>query len=339
MAPSIDLLEELKTLRKGRGVYTPRIEAQVGPGLRAACGVTIGDEKATIRQKVIERLSEFASTLPGDLGLAATAALAVHPQARQAFLNQRIQWLAERLGRDERTARRRMDDGIAQLAEVMGRHATGSARPQAGPNEGWYVAEFSAALMLDRPAPVAIERRRIVAESDGIDQISFAISLPRDPTDRSVSRDLLGEVIYGGTLVAKEHASDSQFRFVLKLPLPLRVGDQHEYAMIFQVPPNQPMRTHYVHISPRRCDLFDLRIRFDAERLPEQLWRVSGLFHRALDDGQPSGEMLIPDDAGELHLQFHDLMPGFGYGVQWKNPATYELQHDAGIHPIPVPPG
>ncbi|HSV67221.1 MAG TPA: hypothetical protein VLJ59_15090 [Mycobacteriales bacterium] len=330
-APSTDLLIELKVLRKGRGLYAPKIDAQVGPALRTLCGIDGDDDAAVMRQKLVDRLSEFAQTLPPDLELAVTAALALHPDAHQLFLNERIRWLADRLGRDDRTARRRVDEGLDRLAEAAaaGRGRVSPERPAGGGSmqEGWYVDECHALLRLDRPSPEAIERRVIVADRDGIDEIVAAITLPRHPAGRRGSHDLIVEVLYGATLVRKEHDTPSRFRFVLSLPTTLRAGERHEYMLVLRVPPDQPMRSHYVFTSPRRCDLFDLRIRFDPDRMPEDIWKVNGAFHRDIDDEEPVGDRLHPDSACEVHVQFRDLSPGFGYGAQWKNPGSYELQH------------
>lgn len=116
--PSVSLLEELKALRKGRGVYAHQIDEQVGPGLRALCGISGDDDPAAIRLRPAQRLSALIANLPADLGLAVAAALVVHPDARHAFLPQRIQCWPRRSDGDARAARRRMDLAIAQLAEA-----------------------------------------------------------------------------------------------------------------------------------------------------------------------------------------------------------------------------
>jgi hypothetical protein len=141
-------------------------------------------------------------------------------------------------------------------------------------------------------------------------------------------------VLFGATLLSKEHDTGSRFRYLLKLPRTLRAGERHEYGLLFRVPHNQLMRTHYVFISPRRCDLFDLRIRFDPDRRPDQIWRVNETFHRALDEA-PAGDQLTLDPAGELHLRFYDLRPGFGYGAKWTDPPTRELQHPHWLATVP----
>jgi hypothetical protein len=182
---------------------------------------------------------------------------------------------------------------------------------------GWYVQDFHAVLLLDRSTPEAIERRSIVAEQDGLDFIDVLITLPREPTGRASSHDLLMEVLYGAALIGKERDTGDRFRFRLGLPAPLHVGESHEYGLLFRIPPGQPMRTHYVFTPMRRCDLFDLRVRFNANNRPAAVWRVNDAFHRAVDDIHPTGEVVLLDAAGEIHLQFRGLRTGFGYGAQW----------------------
>src|SRR5262249_33507520 len=115
---SAEFATELKTLRKGRGIYVPQIGDRVGPALREVCGVVVGDTAGEMRRKVASRLEEMGARLPEDLQVAGLAALAIHAGARLPFYQDRIRWVARYLDRDERTARRRVDDGIGQLAEM-----------------------------------------------------------------------------------------------------------------------------------------------------------------------------------------------------------------------------
>jgi hypothetical protein len=317
-----ELVDELKTLRKGRGVHRLPIAESIGPSLRAVCGIPESAGPAAARERLAEVLGAHSARLPADLRLAVTAAFALDPQVQHPFLAQRIQWLAGLIQRDDRTARRRMCDAIGRLAEQLA--AEGVSRPVAAPAighppspDGWFVERFSAVVSLDQPSPEAIEHRCVVAEVDGIDRIELSVSLPRAPSDRDADRHLAAQVLYGGRLVIAERASDSRFRYVLELPTPLRAGDRHEYGVSFRVPTNQPMRPHYVHTPSRRCDLFDLRVRFPEHGIPVRAWRVMGAFLRVVDDGEPSGDPVRPDGAGDVRLVFRDLRPGFGYGVQW----------------------
>jgi hypothetical protein len=122
------LIAELKILRKGRGVFVARIDERVGPALRALSGVADGASTAELRRGLAELLKRPAAELPEDLRVAALVALGLYPGARLPFYQERIRWLAEYLQRDERTARRRADQAIEQLAELASAPA---ARPNA----------------------------------------------------------------------------------------------------------------------------------------------------------------------------------------------------------------
>jgi hypothetical protein len=325
------LLHELKTLRKGRGVNTAHLPDQIGPLLRELAAVDNHDPTGIIRQKVTGTLDRLAESLPSDLALAARAALSLHPEAQQPFLAERVQWLADQLERDVRTARRRVDLGLTALAEraLMPTPAEGTVPAPRAPltrepdDDLWHIQEFRAVLRLDQPTPEAIEQRVVVANEDGLDRLDALITIPRDRDVRTGSHDLLMEVLYGATIVSRERVTGSRFRYGLRLPRPLHAGEAHEYALLFRLPPNQPMRTHYVYTTHRRCDAFDLRIRFDPEDLPDQIWRVNQGYLGDLDDDTAPREVVEVDRTGELHLVFHRLRLGFGYGAQWTAPPAW----------------
>lgn len=219
------LREELKTLRKGRGVHTPRIDEQIGPQLRAVCEIDPTDGPGVIRDKLISRLGALAKSLPDDYALAVTAALGIHPDAQDPFLNLRIEWVARRIQRDDRTARRRVDDAINRLAEAAARKA---AAPTAAVAEVkrdlWYTEESTVGLRLDGTEPLMIERRLMVAESDDIRQLELGVTIPRGEDGRMAYEPNI-EVLYGGTLIERPVGNYSQFKFALQLPKPLMRGD------------------------------------------------------------------------------------------------------------------
>lgn len=303
------LRDELRRLRKGRGVLAPDVDTLAGNALRALCGISAQDPAPVIRQKLTTELSRLAETLQPDMRLAALVALAIHPDAQQTLLTDRVEWLATAIGRQTRTARRRADDAIELLAQAA------ENRPH---DEGWYVEKFDARLRLDTSAPQVVERRTIVATRDGVDAIVPGLSLPRDREDSRVLHDVSASLLYGGELVQREQPSESFFRFTIALPAPLRSGQTHEYAMQLNVPPGQPMRPHYVFTPHRRTDRFSVLIKFDRANPPRAVWLVSHVPMRMVDDATPCGELLSVDANGEIRAEFKEMVQGFGYGVQWK---------------------
>jgi hypothetical protein len=304
------LIDELKRLRKGRGVDAANITERAGPALRRLCGIRPEDVPATVRNRLTTTLRELAGELPDDLRLALLVELGLHEEATQPRLGDRLDWLARHIARDARTARRRGDLACARLTEVVG------ALPEES-GDGWYVRRFSALVKLDGRAPEITETRTIVATRDGIDELATEFSLPRHPADRLPRHDLGVALLYGGRLVRRLRRSESHFEFSVQLPLTLDAGQLHEYALRLRVPDGQPVRQHYVFIPHRRCDLFEMRLRFAPGRIPRQLWRVTESPVRVIDDCQPSGELLAPDAFGEIHQVFAGPRLGFAYGVQW----------------------
>jgi hypothetical protein len=336
---SAGLFVELKALCKGRGVSSAGLTERLGPGLRAVCGIAEEDSGETIRWKVTDRLDQLAGELPGDLALAARAALGMSPGAFHPFLGDRVQWLADQLGRDRRTARRRVDDGLLQLTYAAAGLTTLPVPPVPGDDDGWHVQEFHAVLRLDLPTPEAIERRVIVAGRDGIDHITARVTALRDPAGQTSSPGLTMDVLYGATVTSEEHDDAGRMRFVLTLPRPLRSGERHEYAVRFRLRRRQLLRTHYVFISPRRCDVFDLRIHFDPDQPPERIWRLDGLLNDTLAGGEPPGGEAFPSSAtSPLRLRFRNLTPGLRYGLWWINAPAHSPQHSSPATPAgPLP--
>jgi hypothetical protein len=299
---------ELKTLRRGRGLQTPRLAEQVGPLLRALCGLSEKEPSATIREKLTDRLRILAERLPGDLRLAVTIALALHPDTQQQFLSQRIQFLADLQRRDVRTIRRRMDEGFELLAEL----AAQPAEPPGEDGRGWRVDQTDMVLRMDKPAPERFERRKIVAESEGLDRISEIVTLIGDKVDT-----LDAEPYFGATLLRVDRRSNNRFEWELGLPKPLHPGDRHEYGMVLHV----PIRTECLFVPDQRCTEFTLRVRFAPDRLPAMVWRVADAVPGA--EAEPAPESSLPvDGAGEVTETFRVPKPGYGYGIRWQTKTT-----------------
>src|ERR1044072_2953557 len=135
-----ELIGELKTLRKGRGLFVSQIGDRVGTSLRTLCAVTDEDGPAEIRQKVGERLEYLARNLPADLRVAVMAAFAIAPDARLPLYQDRVSLAATKLDRDPRTARRRIDDGIQHIPQLAAASSPAASRPTSSTD--WHTAEL-----------------------------------------------------------------------------------------------------------------------------------------------------------------------------------------------------
>jgi len=320
MAVVAELVRELKALRKGRAVYIRKIGERVGSGLSQVCGVADGDSPAEVRKKVSDRIEGLAADLPEDLRLAVLVAFAIHREARHPFYKDRVRWVARQLRRDERTARRRIDEGIERLAELATTLGTGRGWELEAWAPRWHTEELRVALLVDRPVPEALEFRRIVSDQDDLGELdlAFTLTMPVEQRRAVTARDLNVDVLYGGILVPREPESIDRFAFVLELPRRLERFGRHEFGVRYHPREGQPMQPYYVCVLRQRCDVFDLRVRFDRAKLPRQVWRVAGAFQRDLDDPVPRGEFLTLDQAGEQHLRFTNLTPGLAYGIRWE---------------------
>ncbi|MEV6644615.1 hypothetical protein [Amycolatopsis sp. NPDC051371] len=296
-----ELVQELKTLRKGRGL-AGRVEDRVGPRLRSACSVLAEDGMVAIRDKVGGRLSELAADLPEDLRVAALAAFAICAEARQPLYQERVRWAAHRLDRDPRTVRRRVDEAIDLLADLA---STSSSPPAVSSSDRWHTSSLAIALVLDEL--LVLEQRRIVADHEGLRSLDLAVSLPAGRPSATV--------LYGGTLVDRGMETSSRWGYGLELPRPLSRGESFDYAVVFRP---LSLRPYMVSVPRQPCDEFDLRVRFGASRPPE-VWALEGAFQRDVSDPGYLGRREQVDSSGEVHLRFRGLTPGLAYGARWES--------------------
>lgn len=311
-----ELTDEINDLRRGWGLQAldPR---RVGPRLREICGILDRDGEADIRRRLSERISAALATLPDEPRIAVSVALCLHPGARLRGFEQRREWLARHLKVSSRTALRRVDEAAGMLAAAMWQQFQ-AGPPDPAPEDGWYVERLSTLLVLDGERPEALERRVIVAEQDGVEEIANRVSVPRHSADTRPAHGLLVDLLYGGTIEAREQPYESVFRHTIRLPTALRKGERHEYMIRRTLPDGQTLTPYHVHVPLRRCDHFDLRIRFDGRRPPSAVWRMAGVPTAVLREGDPQAERIEPDRSGEVWAEFHELVRGLAYGFRWR---------------------
>jgi hypothetical protein len=314
------VIEELRLLPRGRGVLADDIDNRLGPWLRDLLGVDSRDDPGVVRRKVAARLSVLADRLPEDLGHAVRAALALGDVATDRFLKDRVGRLAAGIQRDPRTAKRRVDEGLRRLAEML----VEAAEPPAASNpfapEGWYIRTLNSVLLLDREPPQLFERRRVVATRSGLDHVLISLSAPSPENRNGSARPPVGLDVLQGGVVVEETSTGSHYRASLGLPHALAVGEEHEFTVVFTSRPRREMRPYYTLTPLRPCESFGLTVRFDRADPPASVWRLDGLPPRMVTEYDPGRNEFDVDAIGEVGVSFSDLRPGLAYGIGWSSP-------------------
>lgn len=312
-----DLVAELKILRKGRGIQAPHILDRIGPAIRAVCAITDNDDAASVRQKVAARLRDLSAKLPPDLQIGVTAAFGLDDTLHTPFYKDRLRWAEAELERNTRTVRRRIDEAIDQLAELAVHRMAANGTPGQPPaSNRWYNAEIRQALVLDQGSAYALEQRRIVADEDGVTELDLALTVPAPdaiPGDRPL--EVAIDVLYGGRLLQRRMESTERIGYRLALPRPLRLGDEHEFAL--RALPRRELAPHYVCLPRHRCDRCEVRVRFALERPPTRVERLDGVYQRDIVDPRGDAEPVTLDACGEVVERFTNLTPGLAYGLRW----------------------
>jgi hypothetical protein len=226
-----EIRAELRALRSGHAVHRADLTARLGTNLRMLCDTgdaTPAGDPSVLRQRLISELNAHARRLPDDLATAARAGLGLHLDAQYPQFQQRVAWLARYLGREDRTALRRIDDAEVLLAEQISQEL---ARRRSAPHEdGWHVARLKILVRLDTPTVEVYEERRIVADRDGLDEVGFGVNLPAEGP-RAV--DVHTEVRYGARLIRQERPLPRRCQMVIALPRPVRAGHSHDFCQRF----------------------------------------------------------------------------------------------------------
>jgi hypothetical protein len=144
------------------------------------------------------------------------------------------------------------------------------------------------------------------------------VTVPRHPDALDQPVGLESELLYGGSLELRQQPHDSFFANVIVLPRPLDANERHEYSLRLRMPRGQRMASHFLHVPFGRSDRFELRVRFDPQRLPRTVWLLRDAPTAVIYQPEPAAETTVPDRFGEVQASFRGMRPGLGYGVRWR---------------------
>jgi hypothetical protein len=217
-----EMLNELKTLRKGYGVESADIAARVGVALRAVCGVTDDDSPELMRRKVSTALTLLINELPVELRPLGQIALALGGTAPDRYQTI-VEHLATRLRRDPRTALRRIDEVLRRVAQLaLDQGAQGSPVREIP----WHTVRLQASVMLDLPVIEVIETRRIVAHQPNLTEIESSVTVTPPPNwNGSLDPADIGlDVVRGGVLNFPRLLAPNRYGFSISAAAPARPG-------------------------------------------------------------------------------------------------------------------
>ena len=239
------LLDELKGLRRGRCGRRSDISERVGDRLREVCGIDRSDPPGVVREKLASRLGDLAGTLPDELRVATAVALAIHPNARHLLLQDRLRWLAEQLAGTGVP----LDGGWTRASPGWPRSPPGATgrpgccptvRVRAGTSPGCTPSS-------GRTCPDRWRTSAVPSSPSGTACGRSGSGSPcRASTATSARRTCWWTSTSAAPWCAGSGSRDCRFQCILALPAPLRAGEAHEYGVTMSLPPQQPIRPHYV---------------------------------------------------------------------------------------------
>ncbi|MFI9380782.1 hypothetical protein [Kutzneria sp. NPDC052558] len=317
-----ELATDLKGLSSGKGVEDPNIMARIRPGLRRVCGITAETGPARARELLIGRVRELSRVLRHDQRLLVAAAFALGEEVRDLPCKKdRIAHILPRINRVERTTARWLDEACERMAQEALDHP---APPAMAPSTPWHTKNVEVSMGLDLPIPEIHERRTIVADQDGLDEVELSLTwaLVNGRFDEADLDGLEVDVLHGGTLACRTLVTAKRVAFMLRLPYPLGLNKEHTYAFRIRLAPRHPIEPFYVCTPRYPCESFRLHVRFGDKGVPNSIWKIDRMLPSEIGDSIARREAVSVDPCGEAHAEFLDLTPNLSYGLRWSHVVT-----------------
>ncbi|MEV0675981.1 hypothetical protein AB0I60_05595 [Actinosynnema sp. NPDC050436] len=312
---AVFLSEELKALRKGRGINGHEWVGRAGPRLRRIAGITEKDSTAVARKKVVTILDRLTRRLEGQRGRLARTALGFDSDPEIRYLR-RLELLEEDFDRGTRSLQRYSDEVMALLAENAVEEGARISDPLR--DDPWRTKVLRTTLLLDGPDVEVTESRTISSSRDGLSRIEHSITLPEGgPTGLLDPVAMNLRAGFGADFTRLRRVTSNRVVFEVLFGRTLSAGEEHGFEFRLRLPVMSPF---YLCTPIYPCEEFELKIRFDRNRLPTPILVVDGaLAHETADPAAAMGAAEV-DSAGQVHHMFTHLRPGRSYGLRWQPP-------------------
>ncbi|GAA2821393.1 hypothetical protein [Crossiella cryophila] len=328
------LVDELKLLRRRRALDSSNLADVTGPLLRRTLGLAVDGKPLQLREALRHELTDVARHLPDEQRQAVLMAYGLTDEsAATANFTQRLELVANLIDRDPKTAKRHIDKALEALAKLM----LVARRERRRPGAPWRTTSLHTSVVLDQGLPQVYERRRFVVSAEEVDEVELEVSVPLPPGwAGGIPPDSTGiEVLHGGTLQVRQRRSSARLGYVLRLPHKLPRHAEHEFFLQFHFTEQRLMRPFYVCTPTFPCELFELHVKFDPERVPDRIWRITDLPPSEVEDEFAPRELVKADPCGEVHFTFTDLTPNRSFGVVWGEEFLAESEATPGARRAP----
>jgi hypothetical protein len=319
-----EIEEGLVALRKGRALTDATLRERISPALLATAGVPHGIPQGQVRARLTHRLRTAAEQLPPDLRAAAEAMFGLTAEYWQPLLGARQRLLAERSECDPRTVRRRCDEALQLLAEILAMDdRTNSGTPAAPADEAtpvpgaWYNRELRLLVRLDLSPAEVREERCVVAIAAGLSEVTASTGvLAFDPAESACR--VRNEIDYGGALYHTEDLRGGLSLAQVRLPVALAPGEDYWYGRTVRAVSSRDPAPRALYTPSVRCDRLTLRIRFAGHSVPPVVRRV--------EEVRPELSGFVAETAPSVHVNavnevqavFEQLVLGRTYGLVWE---------------------
>ncbi|WP_125689731.1 hypothetical protein [Amycolatopsis sp. WAC 04169] len=318
----IEVRDEIRRLRAGRGVFTTNLIDRLGPRLQAWCGTH--HDSSQLRSTLTQRLLTSAGALSSDRQDALVVSLAIDPEVEHLVrFKDRVDHLAAQLAVSARTALRRIESAETELAGEIAAESAG-ATASGHFVKSYYVRQYQAIVdntgAHGNPATVSVhQEREIVCVQDRLTEIPIRFEIPDHPD--TAEPLFTARVQHGGRLRSQRRLSPTGFELTLSLPSAIAQREAHRFALSFVFPAGL-IRAHHVITGEVQIQRYRLIVKFHPDHLPAWIRKVDGEDIRTLDAfarkaAAPPGAFPL-DAVGEAHLEFRRLAPHLAYGFQYR---------------------
>jgi len=275
------------------------------PELLALLRIDPAAPPATIHEQVRRKLLATADQLEPELRIAFLAVGGFRPGAPSSA-GERLREAATQLRVSERTARRRFEKAVVQIAAIL-----------AGTGDRTVLEDIDYAFLRSRTrldlsgkTPYITNERTISARSGGIDHVDERISLPRLRGSELNIRPL-----EGCTIAHTREVDPGLWAVRFAFPSRLQAGDQHSFASSIRLPDHDALEPVAGFLPHTTSYVAALELRF-GDRRPAALELFATPPPVKSLKRVPGAEIIRPVNARHDFI-FRKMQPGLCYGVKW----------------------